>query len=126
MNVFMGPGTSASPLSTRRWYNCLTDILNGLPIENGFVFIDTHEDSIASGIFNVPADQGWNHFPGGRHNGAATLSFTDGHVICHKWQDPRTRQPVRNQVLYGVLQPGNRDMQWIRDRASAPKKMGAP
>jgi prepilin-type processing-associated H-X9-DG protein len=126
MNNYMGPGTSAYPSSTRRWYNCLTDLLNGLPLENGFVFIDTHEDSIASPPYNVPEDSGWAHFPGNRHNGGATLSFTDGHVVCHRWQDPRTRQPVRGIVLYGVSQPGNLDIQWIHHRAAAPKKAGTP
>src|SRR5207244_1874807 len=62
------------------------------PVETGFVFIDAHEDSMATGFFlvSLPFVSAWNHFPGSRHNGAATLSFSDGHAICHKWRDPRT------------------------------------
>src|SRR5208282_564110 len=29
----------------------------------------------------------------GNHNGAAGISFADGHVIIHKWQDARTYTP---------------------------------
>jgi prepilin-type processing-associated H-X9-DG protein len=32
-------------------------------------------------------------YPGGNHNGATPIAFVDGHVIIHKWQDPRTYSP---------------------------------
>ena len=39
-------------------------------------------------------------FPSGNHNGAAGISFADGHVIIHKWLDPRTFSPP------GPIMPG--------------------
>jgi prepilin-type N-terminal cleavage/methylation domain-containing protein/prepilin-type processing-associated H-X9-DG protein len=125
MNDFMGPESDSPPASTLRSYRTLEDLAAGLPVENGFVLIDVHEDSIGNGMFIVPQPPAWAHFPASRHNGGATLSFTDGHVLCHKWQDPRTYQPVSGKYLYGVWQTNNLDMKWLHDRATAPKPLYA-
>jgi prepilin-type N-terminal cleavage/methylation domain-containing protein/prepilin-type processing-associated H-X9-DG protein len=96
------------------------------PAESGWIFIDTHEDSISTGLFlvsrpdNVP-HPGWNHFPANRHAGGATTAFADGHVICHKWVDERTRQPSTGHWLYAVMQPNNPDLQWLEDRSTVLK-----
>jgi prepilin-type processing-associated H-X9-DG protein len=126
MNDFMGTEDSASPMSTLRWYATLRDINAGLPVENGFVLIDVHEDSISHGKFIVPEPPAWAHLPASRHNGGAILSFTDGHVVFHKWKDPRTYQPVSGKVLYGLWQTNNVDIKWLYDRATAPKFLYAP
>jgi prepilin-type processing-associated H-X9-DG protein len=93
--------------------------------ESGWVFIDTHEDSVSTGLFLVPPANlkplGFEHFPASRHNGGATVGFADGHVICHKWTDERTRQPVTGYSLYGVLQANNRDVRWVVDRSTLLK-----
>jgi prepilin-type processing-associated H-X9-DG protein len=67
------------------------------------------EDSIASGFFLVeaPFAPWWDSFPGSRHGGA-TISFTDGHVICHRWLDERTRVPVTGIHVSPMKQPGNK------------------
>jgi prepilin-type N-terminal cleavage/methylation domain-containing protein/prepilin-type processing-associated H-X9-DG protein len=95
--------------------------------ESGWVFIDTHEDSIATGLFLVhPANEkpydSWNHLPGSRHSGGATVGFADGHVVCHKWVDARTRQPVTGYSLYGLSQPGTLDVQWLVERTTLLKR----
>jgi prepilin-type N-terminal cleavage/methylation domain-containing protein/prepilin-type processing-associated H-X9-DG protein len=121
MNEFMGTGYSFGPSADIQWYNSVSDLLARLPIDNGWVLIDTHEDSMSNGDFGVvvPYDPWWAQFPGNRHDGAATLGYTDGHVSCHKWRDPRTIRPVTGNTLYGAQQPGNKDIWWLQDRATA-------
>jgi prepilin-type N-terminal cleavage/methylation domain-containing protein/prepilin-type processing-associated H-X9-DG protein len=106
-------------------YSSTTALLAHPPIENGVVFIDTHEDSIGSGFFLVttPFAPWWSSYPANRHGGA-TISFTDGHVICHRWLDERTRAPVTGVHISPMNQPGNRDIRWLQERATAVKPGG--
>jgi prepilin-type processing-associated H-X9-DG protein len=107
-------------------YGKETTLASHPPLESGWVFRDTHEDSIGTGMFLVPRatdlpHDGWDNFPASRHNGGATIGFSDGHVICHKWIDERTRQPVTGYSLYAVKQPNNPDIQWMEDRSTVLK-----
>jgi prepilin-type N-terminal cleavage/methylation domain-containing protein/prepilin-type processing-associated H-X9-DG protein len=107
------------------YYQTLADIAAHPPVENGSVFIDTHEDTIASGCFPIatPFKPWWAGFPGNRHGGA-TISFTDGHVICHRWLDQRTRISVTGAQTTPSAQPGNRDIRWVQERATALRPGG--
>ena len=61
------------------------------------VFMDTHEDTIGTCIFNLArgATYGaWGKYPSARHGNAGTLGFVDGHVEMKRWVDPRTLIPV--------------------------------
>jgi prepilin-type N-terminal cleavage/methylation domain-containing protein/prepilin-type processing-associated H-X9-DG protein len=65
---------------------------------NTFVFMDESPISINDGALAIPAYAvpGQTHiidYPGGNHNGATPIAFVDGHVVIHKWQDPRTYSP---------------------------------
>jgi prepilin-type N-terminal cleavage/methylation domain-containing protein len=106
-------------------YQTSANLLAHPPLENGAVFIDTHEDSIASGFFQVapPFAPWWEGFPGNRHAGA-TISFSDGHVICHRWLDERTKMPISGVQLPSMKQPGNKDIHWLQERATAVKPNG--
>ena len=54
------------------------------------VFIDERDDSIDDGFFAIDMTTGSGaqmvNFPASYHNGAAGLSFADGHVQSHHWQ----------------------------------------
>jgi prepilin-type N-terminal cleavage/methylation domain-containing protein/prepilin-type processing-associated H-X9-DG protein len=106
-------------------YGTIASIAARPPFESGAVFIDAHEDSIGSGCFTVepPFTPWWDSFPANRHSGA-TVSFTDGHVICHRWLDERTRVPVTGVHVSPMKQPGNKDIHWLQERASAVKPNG--
>jgi prepilin-type N-terminal cleavage/methylation domain-containing protein/prepilin-type processing-associated H-X9-DG protein len=123
MNSFMRGNFGTSTAYPYWNYANLSHLATKSPAESGFVFIDTHEDSIATGQFALTDPQaglvGWAQVPASRHNGGATLSFTDGHVLTHRWVDGRTRQPVTGNWLYGVLQSGNPDILWVQQRATA-------
>jgi prepilin-type N-terminal cleavage/methylation domain-containing protein/prepilin-type processing-associated H-X9-DG protein len=128
MNGYVGGQPGSLPFGSRTedtdfLYLTIDKITRRPPSETGFVFIDAHEDSIASGYFQVsfPYSPGWSCFPGTRHGRAASVSFADGHVVSHKWRDARTFVPIlgysQTGINYGIRQPGNVDIRWIEDRA---------
>ena len=88
-----------------------------------FVFIDTHEDSISVGSFNVPpaGTDVWEHLPAWRHAGKGALVFADGHSEQKKWLDKRTVLPVTRTSKFGLRQPGNPDIFWLQERATWKK-----
>src|SRR5229473_3440619 len=58
-----------------------------------FVFIEEHPDSINDGYFlNKPDSPGWFDLPASYHNGAANLSFCDGHAERHQWLYASTKR----------------------------------
>lgn len=57
---------------------------------NIFTFLDEHPDSIDDGEFmNNPGyakgQESWRNLPASYHNGAAGISFADGHAEMHTW-----------------------------------------
>jgi prepilin-type N-terminal cleavage/methylation domain-containing protein/prepilin-type processing-associated H-X9-DG protein len=128
MNWYMGMTYSLHPDGdpTSWHYQTVDHVLAHPPRETGSVFIDTHEDSIGPNLFQItpPFGEAWSHFPASRHNGGATISFTDGHVICRRWTDERTRQPMTGYQLYNVRQSGNPDIRWMQECATLVKPGG--
>ena len=86
-----------------------------------FVFIDEHPDSINDGAFAVKISftlppTTMVDFPAGYHNGAAGLSFADGHSEIKKWLDARTspkKAPAGNTPT-----ANNRDVIWLSERSA--------
>ena len=72
-----------------------------------FVFLDEHPDTINDGFFvNRLIEQSWGNLPASYHNGAANLSFADGHAESHRWQVPDTIRPPRPGAAAGPI-PAN-------------------
>jgi prepilin-type N-terminal cleavage/methylation domain-containing protein/prepilin-type processing-associated H-X9-DG protein len=96
---------------------------------NTFVLMDESPISINDGCLNVsaaaaPGSTYLVDFPGGNHNGAAGMSFADGHVIIHKWLDSRTYSPSislhgEQQSGNGLQTPDNQDMFYLAPITSA-------
>jgi prepilin-type N-terminal cleavage/methylation domain-containing protein/prepilin-type processing-associated H-X9-DG protein len=85
------------------------------------VFFDTHEDFIDTSIFNVGYDfgkQAWDSPPASRHNRRGVLSFADGRVEIHRWEDPLTVQPVSGEFRLGLAATGSPDWFWVWRRMS--------
>ena len=62
---------------------------------NTFVIMDEspitiNDDTLAIPALAAPGQTYLTDYPAGNHNGAAGMSFADGHVIIHKWLDSRT------------------------------------
>jgi prepilin-type N-terminal cleavage/methylation domain-containing protein/prepilin-type processing-associated H-X9-DG protein len=95
-----------------------------------YCLLDEHPDSINAGGFGNrmvdPADPGAIRiidYPASYHDGAAGITFMDGHAEIHKWLDPRTKPAPRynNDLELNVPSPGNRDMVWLSDRTTVKK-----
>ncbi len=88
-----------------------------LPTER-FVFIDEHPDTINDGFFvNTLSTVSWGNVPGSFHQGAANLSYADGHSAIHRWVVTGEKGTVRPPVKGGVggtfpASPAT-DFQWL-------------
>ncbi|MCC6234429.1 MAG: type II secretion system protein [Verrucomicrobiales bacterium] len=109
-----------------RMYLKLGDMVDPGPSMT-WVLIDEREDSI-NDAFWVTQMPGYpdptrtiiTDYPASYHNGAAGLSFADGHSEIKKWVDPRTRPILKanGQIPLNVASPNNRDILWIQDRTT--------
>jgi prepilin-type processing-associated H-X9-DG protein len=93
-----------------------------------YVLLDEHPDSINAGGFanqmvETPGSARIIDFPASYHNGAAGISFADGHAEIKKWLDARTKPPVRfnNQLQLNQSSPNNRDMIWLSERTTTTR-----
>jgi prepilin-type processing-associated H-X9-DG protein/prepilin-type N-terminal cleavage/methylation domain-containing protein len=85
-----------------------------------FVFLDEHPDTLNDGFFmNVFAENAWGNLPGSYHNGAANLSFADGHTESHRWTAASTLRPILKERPAGRIpaNPGD-DFEWLKARSS--------
>jgi prepilin-type processing-associated H-X9-DG protein len=85
-----------------------------------FVFIDTQPASICMPAFVVYPNggevNGFYHYPASGHGGKGVVSFSDGHVEKHKWNDKRTRKNnVKGILAHWDWSPGNEDIEWLRN-----------
>lgn len=90
-----------------------------------YVLLDEHPDSINAGGFanqmvESPAQARMIDFAASYHNGAAGITFADGHAEIKKWMDPRSKPPVRNNNSLQLNQPSpnNQDVIWLAERTT--------
>ena len=110
-----------------RVYYKYSDLVDPGPART-WVFMDEREDSINDGEMVVGMDgypnqpAAWRivDYPASYHNGAAGLSFADGHSEIKKWLDPRTTPPLRlgQPLSLDVPSPNNPDAFWLMDRST--------
>ena len=120
---------SSSPPNYWRHYVKSADMVLPAPA-NLWVMICENPDSVNDGAFGVamhgnnPASDTWQDGPGNYHEGGCGFSFADGHAEIHKWTDARTlalNVTYAQTFPYGTLQRNNNDIQWVKDRTTAPK-----
>ncbi|MEO8427971.1 MAG: hypothetical protein ABI651_12750, partial [Verrucomicrobiota bacterium] len=117
------PGDYNEAQKTWKVYYKATDFSAASP-SRLYVLLDEHPDSInAGGFANMmvenPARAKIIDYPASYHNGAAGLSFADGHAEIKKWQDSRTIVKVKFAPMpLNVPSPNNRDMVWLSDRTT--------
>ena len=128
MNAYLGE--RGGPYTGGYWqFKKITDIQAPSP-SKCWVFIDEREDSINDGWFAVDMvgfdprnPNAWRtvDYPASYHNGAAGLSFADGHSEIKKWLDPRTTPVLKKGQLLqlGVNSPNNPDVEWLQLRSSS-------
>jgi prepilin-type processing-associated H-X9-DG protein len=90
---------------------------------NIYVFLDEHPDTINDGFFmNRWDDPRWGNLPASYHNGAANLSFADGHVESHRWVLEDTRRPaVKGGAGGSFVASPTIDFDWLKERSSVRK-----
>lgn len=113
MNSWMG-GTAYNSEYSYTVYKATSDI--NAP-SGRFVITDERPDSINDSWFPVEmATEGLIDFPGNYHSGGTWMSFADGHVDYHRWNDPRTSPNYKVGVWLNLAleSPGNPDMAWLR------------
>ena len=117
----------SSPLACQKKVkaNKTADIIDPSPAMC-YVLLDEHPDSInAGGYANMMVENIAQariiDFPASYHNGAAGISFADGHAEIRKWVDPRTQPPPKynGQLTLNVASPNNLDVVWLADRSSS-------
>jgi prepilin-type N-terminal cleavage/methylation domain-containing protein/prepilin-type processing-associated H-X9-DG protein len=125
MSQAVGGSGSWLPAPPYRTFKKISDMVSPPPAKL-YVLLDEHPDSINEGGFankmvEAPLSIRIIDFPASYHNGAAGISFADGHVEIKKWLDPRTKPPVRynNDLRLNVESPGNKDMIWLSERTSS-------
>lgn len=92
-----------------------------------FVFLDEHPDTINDGFFMNRLDDApkWGNLPASYHNGAANLTFADGHAELHRWVVGGPDGTVRPNIRGGAggifaAQPTT-DWDWLRDRSGVKR-----
>ena len=87
---------------------------------NFYVFVEEHPDTINDGYFMNRWDViQWGNLPASWHNGAANLTWADGHLERHRWLPNTVRPPVRGGVGSGGFVPSPpADYLWMRERTS--------
>jgi prepilin-type N-terminal cleavage/methylation domain-containing protein/prepilin-type processing-associated H-X9-DG protein len=133
MSQAFGPGDWLDPAGFQanarsgkyRTYSKTAQIIDPGP-STCFVLLDGHPDAINAGGFanmmvETPAQARIIDYPASYHNGAAGISFADGHAEIRKWVDARTRPPARynNDLRLNVESPNNQDMIWLSARTSS-------
>lgn len=88
-----------------------------------YVFLDEHPDTINDGFFmNRWDDVRWGNLPASYHNGAANLSFADGHIESHQWKLDDTKRPAVSGGAGGTFEATPlTDYNWLKERSSVRK-----
>jgi prepilin-type N-terminal cleavage/methylation domain-containing protein/prepilin-type processing-associated H-X9-DG protein len=88
-----------------------------------YVFLDEHPDTINDGFFMNRWDEyRWGNLPASYHNGAANLSFADGHLESHRWVVGDTRRKPEHGGASGTFPASPpADFDWLKERTSVPR-----
>jgi prepilin-type N-terminal cleavage/methylation domain-containing protein/prepilin-type processing-associated H-X9-DG protein len=87
-----------------------------------FVLTEEHPDSINDAYFlNKPDSMQWIDLPASYHNGAANLTFADGHLESHKWRFASTKPPPRPDAAHlpsSVPLTEQADYDWLMEHTT--------
>jgi prepilin-type processing-associated H-X9-DG protein len=120
MNGAVGDGHKylepANPFFWNQWYVArkMSDFQTPRPSQS-WVFMDEHPDSIDDAVLYTPSYPitQFTELPAALHEGAAGITFADGHVEMHKWTGRIANIPVKimtqQRVTCYITDP---DMLW--------------
>jgi prepilin-type N-terminal cleavage/methylation domain-containing protein/prepilin-type processing-associated H-X9-DG protein len=92
-----------------------------------FLFLDEHPDTINDGFYMIRLGRyEWSNLPASFHNGAANVSFADGHAETHRWlvtvPNGTVRPAVRGAVKGDFPAEPRTDYLWVMERMSELKR----
>jgi prepilin-type processing-associated H-X9-DG protein len=93
-----------------------SDIRNPTPA-GAFVFVEESEYVIDDGYFIVDAFSAtqWQNYPSSRHNGAADMSFADGHSEIKSWKGENTRKFNNTGGFVNAVTAADKiDLYWVQ------------
>lgn len=87
-------------------------------------FQDVNPDSLCWPFFGVyMAKESFFNFPLSSHRNGGILSYADGHVEPHQWQDPRTiKGESADYHMHDDSSPNNPDLRWLQERTTILEK----
>ena len=101
-----------------RTYGSLTDMVIPVPAST-MVLIEEEPYSINDAHFAFSASVArWVDVPSTRHNMACALSFGDGHVELHKWQNMAGIRITSRNAFPGPIPATDPDWNWLKARTS--------
>lgn len=124
LNAYLGwQFPSASFNSSRYWtFYKMSELSQGSPSQI-FTFLDQNPATLCHSAFvvHLGALEGlYYHVPSSEHRGSGVIAFADGHVETRKWKDPlefhAEKRPFPGH--FGMYFHGNRDLPWLKERAS--------
>ena len=80
--------------------------------------------NIYSGTYYNPSQDKWQDGPSTLHGGGCGFTFADGHAEIHHWKDGHTlmlKATYSSGFPFGIGLGANNDVQWVKDRTTAPK-----
>jgi prepilin-type processing-associated H-X9-DG protein len=82
-----------------------------------FLTVDENPQTINDGWFNCdPRNSSWTDIPATFHDGAAAMSFADGHSEMRKWTDPAV---FGSGAQFGARpQDNGSDLKWLQNRST--------
>jgi len=84
-----------------------------------WVFIEEEPYSVNDAVFAFSASLAkWVDYPSTRHGMACVLSFSDGHVELHKWQNMAGIRITSRNAFPGPITGIDPDWLWLRARTS--------
>ena len=92
-----------------------------------FLFQDVDPNSICWPYFGVYMNQdfvltSFFNYPNSSHNRGGVVSFADGHVERHRWQDQRTITAFSPDYhRHSDASPRNIDVKWLQERTTVHK-----
>jgi prepilin-type N-terminal cleavage/methylation domain-containing protein len=125
MNSYVGWfGPLDDRLSTNfTFYRKTTQIIKPGP-SRLFVFQEVHPESICwpfYGVYMSTPDRFFN-FPAVDHAQSGIVAFADTHIEQHRWMNKFTLNAISPRYhSHNDASPGNQDIAWIREHASATK-----
>lgn len=115
-------------------YEIFRDISGILHPARVMVIVDERSDSINDSYFAVDLSNTGSavgdgavqpffmiDFPASYHNGAATVSFADGHLETHRWLEKTSRPAVGRLRHASHTSAVDRDVSWLQSHSSYPK-----